>query len=421
MKKQRALFRRDDLRRTSLLTGQSPRGPSPPAPLPFRERGVRHSDSNAGNDPAIVPPSFGEAGGCPLACGVERGETIAPLPAGERGGGEGSAGPNLLQRPDGALLARRLMAASWLLFAALALLPGCGSDSAASVNPGAAPNTGLVTWWGGRGSISGRFQSPRGLAVDRQGNVYVVDLSCRVQKFTPDGKHLLTWTLPSNQVGNPEDLATDRDGNILVTDTHYYRILRFSTEGKLLDEFGTRGEGPGQFIFPVGLAVGTDGSIYVSEYGGNDRIQVFSHEGKFLRQWGKFGDAPGEFNRPQDVAVDDAHDRVYVADAANHRIQVFTREGAFVRIIGQAGQGAADLCYPYGLDWYQGRLIVTEYGNDRVREVDLEGTGRAVLSWGQTGRDPGSIHTPWHTVHDATGACYVADTDNNRVQKFRWR
>ncbi|MBI3098208.1 MAG: hypothetical protein HYY93_08210 [Planctomycetes bacterium] len=317
--------------------------------------------------------------------------------------------------------ARRLLAAFGVLFLALLSLPGCGPEGAAAVEPAAGRPDGLVTWWGGRGAISGRFQSPRGLAVDRQGNVYVVDLSCRVQKFTPDGRHLLTWTLPSNQIGNPEDLATDRDGNILVTDTHYYRILRYSTEGKLLNMFGARGEGPGEFIFPVGLAVGKDGAIYVTEYGGNDRVQVFTSEGKFLRQWGKFGDAPGEFNRPQDVAVDDDRDRVYVADAANHRLQVFTREGEFIRILGGAGEGPSELSYPYGLDWHQGRLIVTEYGNGRVREVDVEGRGRAGLSWGRTGRDPGSLHTPWHTVHDATGACYVADTDNHRIQKFRWK
>jgi len=59
----------------------------------------------------------------------------------------------------------------------------------------------------------------------------------------------------------------------------------------------------------------------VSEYG-NDRIQVFDPQGKFLRKWGSEGNGDGEFSQPQGLAIDSDGD-VYVSDQGNHRILVF--------------------------------------------------------------------------------------------------
>src|SRR5205814_10619041 len=122
-----------------------------------------------------------------------------------------------------------------------------------------------------------------------------------------------------------------------VADTHYHRILHYSPEGTLLSESGSEGNGPGQFQYPTGNAMSADGLIFVSEYGGNDRIQVFTRDGKILHAWGSYGAGPGQFERPQGIAV--AGDRIYVADAANHRIQVFSLEGKLLATWG-------DLKYP---------------------------------------------------------------------------
>jgi len=59
----------------------------------------------------------------------------------------------------------------------------------------------------------------------------------------------------------------------------------------------------------------------VSEYG-NDRIQVFGPQGRFLRKWGSEGNGDGEFSQPQGLAIDSEGD-VYVSDQGNHRILVF--------------------------------------------------------------------------------------------------
>ena len=84
----------------------------------------------------------------------------------------------------------------------------------------------------------------------------------------------------------------------------------------------------GQFNNPAGVAVASDGNVYVSDPG-NDRIQKFTPTGVFVTKWGTYGTGDGEFSYPQGVAV--ASDgSVYVADESNHRIQKFTSGGVFV-------------------------------------------------------------------------------------------
>src|SRR2546423_1001204 len=75
--------------------------------------------------------------------------------------------------------------------------------------------------------------------------------------------------------------------------------------------------------------------IYVSEYGGNDRVSVFDKEHKFLVSFGRPGSGdqadPVEFNRPQSIGVDQKRGRLVITDAVNHRVGVFTLDGKLVR------------------------------------------------------------------------------------------
>ena len=82
------------------------------------------------------------------------------------------------------------------------------------------------------------------------------------------------------------------------------------------------GEGDGEFRFPAGVAVASDGSVYVSDpY--NNRIQKFTSEGVFVSKWGTRGTGDGEFWSPEGISV--ASDgSVYVADTNNNRIQKFS-------------------------------------------------------------------------------------------------
>jgi len=259
---------------------------------------------------------------------------------------------------------------------------------------------------GGPGSDDGRFATPRATAWDPRGFLYVVDKTARIQKFDAAGKYLGGWSTPESEKGRPTGLTVDPKGELLVADTHYHRVLRYSSEGTLLSQFGAEGSGPGQFLYPTSIAIGPDGSLFVSEYGGSDRIQVFTPEGKLLRSWGSYGKAPGQFDRPQSIAI--SGDRVYVADAANHRIQVFTIDGTLVASWG-------DLKYPYSVSLdAKGDVLVAEYGRHRVLKFAPDGTRLAVA--GQPGTGPADLNTPWSAVPIGGDRIAIVDSGNHRIQ-----
>jgi DNA-binding beta-propeller fold protein YncE len=95
----------------------------------------------------------------------------------------------------------------------------------------------------------------------------------------------------------------------------------FDPEGRFRCQWGSEGEGDGQFNTPAGVAVDGVGSVYVADTL-NHRVQVFNAEGRFLRRWGSQGSGDGQFDVPAGLAVDWAG-HVYVCDRSNHRVQVF--------------------------------------------------------------------------------------------------
>jgi DNA-binding beta-propeller fold protein YncE len=112
-----------------------------------------------------------------------------------------------------------------------------------------------------------------------------------------------------------------------VLDCQNNRVQKFTSTGAFMTQWGTAGNGNGQFNAPAGLDVDADGNVYVADTF-NDRIQKFSSSGEYLTQWGTTGSGDGELTDPFDVAVHGA--TAYVTDHACSRIEAFTTTGAFV-------------------------------------------------------------------------------------------
>lgn len=284
---------------------------------------------------------------------------------------------------------------------------------------GGAPHVEMV--WGQKGVSDGRLQKPRAMAIDDKDQLYIVDMTARIQVFDRDGNFLRGWQTPAWQNGRPTGLSIDRDGNLLVADTHYYRMLMYAPDGTLLKNKtigGTPGHGPGEFGLVTDAVQDSQGNYYIAEYGQYDRIQKFSPAGEYLFEWGGHGSDPGQFVRPQNLAVDE-NDHIWVADACNHRIQVFDATGdeaQLVRIWGGPGNQPGQLRYPYDLTLDgQGHVYVCEWGNHRVQQFTLD--GESVAIWGSSGRGPGQFHAPWALVRDSRGKIHVLDTYNHRVQR----
>ncbi|MCE5267576.1 MAG: hypothetical protein LLG00_06805 [Planctomycetaceae bacterium] len=272
--------------------------------------------------------------------------------------------------------------------------------------------------WGRRGISNGRLQKPRAMAIDRGDRLYIVDMTARIQVFTTAGEFLRGWQTPDHRFGKPTGLTIARDGTIWVADTHYYRVLVYAPEGKLLRTIGgVRGERPGEFGLVTSVAHDSAGNVYVSEYGEYDRIQKFSPGGKFLVQWGGHGSKPGQFIRPQKMAFDE-HDHLWVTDSCNHRIQVFDTSGKLLSVWGVEGSGPGQLYYPYDLALAPDDTVyICEFGNHRVQKFTRD--GRSLGCFGAEGRAKGQFYNPWALVRDSRGMIYVLDTNNHRVQAVK--
>jgi sugar lactone lactonase YvrE len=305
----------------------------------------------------------------------------------------------------------------------LPLLSGCRPQSAAdtSIESEIFDQVQII---GTRGVGVGQLNKPRSVAVDGQDNLFVVDMTGRVQKFSPKGVFLLSWQMPQTELGKPKGMGRDRNGNIIVVEPHYQRVNHFTPQGKLVAQWGVKGTNVGQFTLPRSVAVNSHKEIFISEYGPMERVQCFSlipnpngpASARVLFAFGQPGNEPGDFNRPEGMCVD-AQDRLYVADSCNHRIQIFSRDGKLIRTYGKAGSGRGELSYPYDICVDSaGRQYVCEFGNSRIQIFDAN--DRSIEIIGGPGAEPGQFSNPWGVALDSSGNLYVADSQNHRVQKL---
>lgn len=311
-------------------------------------------------------------------------------------------------------------------------LVGCGRGSAEGV---AIKATSL---FGETGDQPGQFFYPRAMDSDGEGNIWIIDKTARVQGIkSQTGEPLVHWQMPHWEKGKPTgiSIAAGTGGKevLYVADTHYHRVMVYTLpntenqESKLIGEFGSIGEADGEFIYPTDVAVLTDEEtgeptrIYVSEYGGNDRISVFDANYEFLFAFGSPGNgvtSEVEFSRPQSMAIDQKRRELIVADSSNHRIGRFTLDGELVEWWGEFGHDAGEFCYPYGLSLLDdGTLLVSEFGNHRVQRINLE-TGDSRGLYGRLGSGEGELQNPW-AVTTIGQSAFVLDSGNNRVIGFR--
>jgi uncharacterized protein (TIGR03663 family) len=184
------------------------------------------------------------------------------------------------------------------------------------------------------------------------------------------------------------------------------------------------GIGPGQLTAPRGIAIGADDSIFVAD-SYNHRIQHFSKDGTLINSWGAYasilnGEAPGgTFNEPWGIALG-PDGSVYVTDTWNYRIQKFTSQGQFIKMWGTYNIGSSQqgLYGPRGIIvTKEGHVLVTDTGNKRVVIFDSE--GNYLSQFGTAGMEPGNLDEPVGLASDQEGNIYIADTWNHRIQVFK--
>lgn len=190
----------------------------------------------------------------------------------------------------------------------------------------------FVTMWGrfGQGETIDAFWGPRSVVVDGQGRVFVADTgNKRIAVFNEQGQPISTVGLPGfdpGQLDEPVGLAVTEDGTLYVADTWNLRVQVFEPAAGT-DDYVFAREWPivgwyGQSVEnkPY-LALDNRGRVYVSDPEGY-RILVFDSEGEFLTTWGDFGTSDSTFTLVSGVAVG-PDGTIYVSDSGNNRIMRF--------------------------------------------------------------------------------------------------
>lgn len=274
--------------------------------------------------------------------------------------------------------------------------------------------------WRTTGGAEG-LVAPQGVAVDPQGNVWVIEAGKgRFQIFAPDGTFLETWGSKgtaagefdfavrglSDWAGNHGDLAFDAAGNLYVVDPGNHRVQKFAPDRSFLLAWGDEGKGDGQFLAALSIAIGPDGSIYVSDADRRD-IQKFDADGRFLEITGEYELNDGKPSAPAGVAVD-GEGFVWVTDQANHRIARFDPDGIFLDAWGVRGTRPGELLNPRDLAIDAAGLIYVIDSN--VHRVQLFAPdGRFLAETRSNPTNPESFTAPQAIALGRDGIVYISD------------
>jgi DNA-binding beta-propeller fold protein YncE len=212
------------------------------------------------------------------------------------------------------------------------------------------------------------FLNPLYLAVSPKGDVYVTDRSAAsIQIYDKNGKYLSRFTPKTDQPDfswSPLSIAFDKQGSMYVVDAQKdkHRVLVFDKNGQLKLEFGKEGAGKGEFEFANGIAVWTNGDIYVAD-SNNSRVQIFSKTGKFKKIFGKGGS--NALGHPVALGFD-AEGRINVSDTFAHSVMVFDINGKYLFRYGDYGNGEGQFMFPMGLAVYQNTVYVVDREGKRL-------------------------------------------------------
>ncbi len=299
-----------------------------------------------------------------------------------------------------------------------------------------------------------RFNWPTGVAVSRDGTIFVADFANNMIRRIDGSGSVSTFAgsvVPGFSDGRgtgallhgPDNIAMDASGNIFVADADNYRIRRISPDGVVSTVAGSGisgyRDGPAgeaMFGYPTGIAVDKDGVLYVADRR-THTVRKVTPDGLVVTIAGNGhpGYADGRstaslLREPISVAV--AEDGiVYVADSGNNLIRMIGPDGTVKTLAGGLARGYRDgpgsealFNWPTGIAVDpQGNLYVCDSGNNKIRRITPTGTVSTVAGSLTPGSADGhglrsGFNFPTGIAVDRFGTIYVADSGNNMIRRI---
>jgi len=213
----------------------------------------------------------------------------------------------------------------------------------------------------------------------------------------------------------PIGVAVSSDGTLYVTDAKKKGVFGFDSKGKLRVSIWKKGE----FQNPAGLAINDElGRLYVVDSFGH-AVHAYTLQGKKLFQFGTNGNGDGEFYYPTNIAVDRRNGKLYVVDTQNFRVQVFDQDGKFIKKFGELNDTLGTFSRPKGIGVdTEGHVYVVDAAFENFQIFDED--GQLLLFLGAAGDAPGFFNLPAGMYVDENDRIYVVDSLNRRVQVFQY-
>ncbi|MEW2513814.1 NHL repeat-containing protein [Streptomyces sp. NPDC046870] len=312
-------------------------------------------------------------------------------------------------------------------------------------------------------AVGTKLYYPYGTAVDGEGNLYIADShNHRVRKVTPNGN--ITTVAGNGQPGfvsdggpavatklhHPHGVAVDRQGNLYIADSHNHRVRKVTPNGNITT---VAGNGQPGFVsdggpavatklhYPLGVAVDREGNLYIGD-AHNHRVRKVTPNGNITTVAGN--GQPGfvsdggpavatKLHYPWGLAVDE-EGNLYIADRYNHRVRKVTPHNVITTVAGNGVAGyvadggpavATSLHYPAGVAVdREGNLYIGDGHNHRVRKVTPHNIITTAAGNGVAGylADGGpavgeKLYYPYSVAVAPSGDLYIGDSHNHRVRK----
>jgi len=224
-----------------------------------------------------------------------------------------------------------------------------------------------------------------------------------VKALPSEETKIIGFGLSSGEFLAPKGVAIDEDGNIYLLDSGNYRVQVFDNNGNFKFMFGGKGNEPFQFMQPAGIAV-KNGKVYITDgyadIPASNKVVVYDTNGKFLFTFGERGGEDGNLTTPTGIAVDEQK-YIYVCDIGNKRIEKFTETGRFIKTL-----GGNIVDSPMGINLKNGKIYVTDWKDNKVFVLSSQGTKIKEFSYE-------GLDIPTGVATDDNENIYVVDSGLN--------